>query len=578
MGNKSPANSPKLQVRTTQTEWFHSELVSHYIQEYIQYLQTLGFMLIEPKSAVPRRRPTGGNDKSHEDVYQKKRHRTGSPRVSYLQKSLPAGLLIFEIGVLEPFFYTKLLAMEEARIQMKISQTVASKNYKVNFIDECDRNKTLIHLHSFTYDYHLRTIHNYIAQKNPANIRKGFHLTSFLDDFMKYYNKSPNYARNLIHAGVVHVPSNTVTPAQMFNYLLSHEKQYRMNVIRMEPVYLDSDMEFDNEYVLTQLSSHNITYNTDNGLPEHRRKDDFDVTLLLSHDICPQDKKLLTLKYFVIMTSKRELYPMKGQWNTLGKFRTVTTQQGVKDFSNASSAPRATPEVISQGRRPSGEESSRESREATPEGVAREETTLKSHILGKLGGIRQESVNYIGYYSEHEETMKNVIMAQASNAEERVGETVSLAMIDCRRDQLWQKLLLCRGPKDPAAQLSYHEFTELITLVHHETLDKVDPQLLPLLTKSTAWFTALSHTMVTKYGDLCRQFVSSDGKVHHTVVLNESYMDTFALVSVDNSTKEGTLNIVYKENKANNNFMPFVYTLIEGFVESCCFHLYSQLL
>ena len=58
--------------------------------------------------------------------------------------------------------------------------------------------------------------------------------------------------------------------------------------------------------------------------------------------------------------------------------------------------------------------------------------------------------------------------------------------------------------------------------------------------------------MVTKYGDLCRQFVSSDGKVHHTVVLNESYMDTFALVSVDNSTKEGTLNIVYKENKANN--------------------------
>ena len=34
------------------------------------------------------------------------------------------------------------------------------------------------------------------------------------------------------------------------------------------------------------------------------------------------------------------------------------------------------------------------------------------NILGKLGGIRQESVNYIGYYSEHEETMKNVIMAQ----------------------------------------------------------------------------------------------------------------------------------------------------------------------
>ena len=52
----------------------------------------------------------------------------------------------------------------------------------------------LIHLHSFTYDYHLRTIHNHIALK-PSNLRKGFHIVSFLDDFMKYYSKGPNFAR-----------------------------------------------------------------------------------------------------------------------------------------------------------------------------------------------------------------------------------------------------------------------------------------------------------------------------------------------------------------------------------------------
>ena len=48
------------------------------------------------------------------------------------------------------------------------------------------------------------------------------------------------------------------------------------------------------------------------------------------------------------------------------------------------------------------------------------------------------------------------------------------AMVDCRRDQLWQKLLLfeSRG-SGPAPNLSHLEFLELISLVHHETLDKV---------------------------------------------------------------------------------------------------------
>ena len=47
------------------------------------------------------------------------------------------------------------------------------------------------------------------------------------------------------------------------------------------------------------------------------------------------------------------------------------------------------------------------------------------------------------------------------------------AMVDCRRDQLWQKVFESRG-SGPAPNLSHVEFLELISLVHHETLDKVD--------------------------------------------------------------------------------------------------------
>lgn len=197
---------------------------------------------------------------------------------------------------------------------------------------------------------------------------------------------------------------------------------------------------------------------------------------------------------------------------------------------------------------------------------------MKSHILGKLSGIKRESVYYVGYYSEHEEKMKMVIQDQARIGEERVTSVVKGAMVDCRRDQLWQKLLQDRGAGGPS--LSHVEFLELISLVHHETLDKIDIRLKPLLQKPTSWYMGLSKALHTKYADFCRQFSSTDGKVQHTVVLNEENLATFALLSVDSS--EGSLAIVHRE-EAVTSFEP-VHSLVEGFVDCALFHMWSQLL
>jgi len=184
---------------------------------------------------------------------------------------------------------------------------------------------------------------------------------------------------------------------------------------------------------------------------------------------------------------------------------------------------------------------------------------------GKLSGIRSESVNYIGYYSAHEETMKSVIAEQARAGEERVAGVVRGAMVDCRRDQLWQKL------RQESSTLSHLEFLELIELVHHHTLDKLDPQLHPLLKKPVAWYHGLSRVLLVKYGPFCRQFSSQDGKVQHTVVLNECDMGTFGHVWVDST--EGSLAIVHKEEQ-----MVGVTRFLEGFVEAAAFHLWTGLL
>lgn len=71
----------------------------------------------------------------------------------------------------------------------------------LSFVDACDKVKINMHLHSFTYDFHLRCIHSYIAGNCQWSLKHGYHLTNFLDDFNKYYSKAPNYARNLIYSG-----------------------------------------------------------------------------------------------------------------------------------------------------------------------------------------------------------------------------------------------------------------------------------------------------------------------------------------------------------------------------------------
>ena len=198
--SKEEAGGSPKPLRVNQNERFHSELLSNFFQEYIQYLQTLGFMLIDLKQSVNKKsRSNLQQDSSSESGQVRRRHTTGKTskienKTMYLQKSLLGGILIFEIGIAEPFFYTKLHALEASRIQLRTNQQLTGKTFVSSFIDECDRIKVLIHLHSFTYDYHLRTIQAHLVGR-VTSLRSGFHIVSFLEDFMKYYSKGPNFAR-----------------------------------------------------------------------------------------------------------------------------------------------------------------------------------------------------------------------------------------------------------------------------------------------------------------------------------------------------------------------------------------------
>lgn len=295
---------------------WHQELCGLMLSEYKQYLQLLGFLPVQIDE---------DGKTNPEDPHQ----------ACYLKKPMLGGILVFQIDLAEPFFNVKLHIIECNRLQTK-SSTGSVHQFMMSFVDAVDKIKINMHLHSFTYDFHLRCIHSYIAGTGQWSLQQGYHLTQFLDDFIKYYSKAPNFARNLVYSDVVIVSSLTTPAHTLYSYLLSHEKTYGMQVFGMTS---DSQDTRDSEYVLVRLQSTPLVSYCD--AQDTKYTDDFTVALIVSkQDQPPQlEKTEIRLKFYLILTSKRELYPKREvENNKLGKFRTVysvvktTTGSQVENF------------------------------------------------------------------------------------------------------------------------------------------------------------------------------------------------------------------------------------------------------
>ena len=164
----------------------------------------------------------------------------------YLQKSRQGGFLLLEVGVSEaPFFHVSLHSLEEKRL--KVAANVFESDFEDEedaylepLVDECDRFKFTLHLHSFAYDFHLRVVHSYVAGSNYSHLQKGYNVCQFLSDFIKYYSKGPSFARNMVREGVVEFkprPDNDVTPNKLYDFLTRKNQDYNLQVMRMEPLF-----------------------------------------------------------------------------------------------------------------------------------------------------------------------------------------------------------------------------------------------------------------------------------------------------------------------------------------------------
>jgi hypothetical protein len=395
-----------------------------------------------------------------------------------------------------------------------------------------------------------------------------YNVTQFFDDFMKYYNKAPNFARNLIHADTITIKNLVTEGKQLYDYLLTNVDQYDFKVLDMDK----GDGEV--EYILVQVTSNPHVSYKDSQDREHT--DDFEITLVV-YNLClpysPTDN-ILHLKYYLILTSKREIYPKSEVEPKLGKFRTVSStaksllalEKLSGDLENSTSKPMdenfdmsSSDEHLmfaSESRSEKSDEPSNRYLSSTP------------HVE-----ISQESVNYLGYYSSHEQLMQQMILDKAHTTQKHIKDMVAKGMVHCRTHLLWNKLV---SPQD-SNPLTYDEFMELKGLAKLEHLCDVHPNLGPLLNQPLSWYQGLAKLLLVKYSDQNRTFVSFDGNIQHYVILDPRYFGAFMLLSVDLHTSRGDLYAVYREpHKQEDAELCLAYrkTLLDGFVNCICFYLW----
>uniref|UniRef100_A0A8C3F5R6 SZT2 subunit of KICSTOR complex n=1 Tax=Chrysemys picta bellii TaxID=8478 RepID=A0A8C3F5R6_CHRPI len=527
------------------------EMCNAFLQQYIQYLQSMGFILVQVRPPSPARsasriRALAFLGTEGRGSFSCKPKADGSPKSTsppvttyHLQRALPGGIVLMELGFQGCYFCVKQYALECSRIPM--GQSVNSQ-LSMLFTEECDKVRDLMHVHSFSYDFHLRIVHQYLLGSHMT-LRQGYHLTSFLEDFIAHHPDIPKFGRNHVFQGTLAMPTNMITAHQLYNYVADHANTYHMKPLRMARLAAGSDgrkgtpgME-QNEYALVSIWNSSGSYKDSEGMRHH---DDFDVSLLVCHSAAPfeeqseAERHVLRLRFYVIMTSQRELFPRL-----------------TADMRRFKKQPRL----------------------------------QRENIEFYAGGAQVKLGPGLFYTSP----LFPLLASEVAVAQKQLSSMVHLAKCHCRRDNLWKRLFLLEplaSDKLKLGKLSLGELEELLNAVHGKSIADIDPQLGCFLTMTVPWYQSLIKVLLSRFPQSCRHFHNVETGTQYLVVLNQKFTDCFVLVFLDSHSGKTSLTVVFREPfpvQPQNSESPLpqlvsTYHHLESVINTACFNLWTGLL
>ncbi|XP_067423935.1 KICSTOR complex protein SZT2 [Emydura macquarii macquarii] len=576
------------------------EMCNAFLQQYIQYLQSMGFILVQVRPPSPTRstsriRALAAQGTEGRGSFSYKPKAEGSPKSTsppvtayHLQRALPGGIVLMELAFQGCYFCVKQYALECSRIPMGQSvnsqgalpararskgcmgpSSISESALSMLFTEECDKVRDLMHVHSFSYDFHLRIVHQYLLGSHMA-LRQGFHLTSFLEGFIAHHPDVPKFGRNHVFQGTLAMPTNMITAHQLYNYIADHASTYHMKPLRMARPAVGSEGKKvtpgpeQNEYALVSIWNSSGSYKDSEGQRHH---DDFDVSLLVCHSAAPfeeqseTERHVLRLCFYVVMTSQRELFPRL-----------------TADMRRFKKQPRLQREATLEpvvGRAP-GE---------APEPDQGWQQPAEDSSEFYAGGTQVKLGPGLFYTSP----LFPLLASEVASAQKQLSSLVQLAKCHCRRDSLWKRLFLVEplaSDKLKLGKLSLVELEELLNAVHGKSIADIDPQLGCFLTMTVPWYQSLIKVLLSRFPQSCRHFHNVETGTQYLVVLNQKFTDCFVLVFLDSHSGKTSLTVVFREPfpvQPQNSESPLpqlvsTYHHLESVINTACFNLWTGLL
>lgn len=580
----STDSADMLPSRLKEEPWLQ-DISCTFLQQYVQYLQSMGFILVQvrpqsPARSIARTRAAMLNSMSSEgrmSFSYVKQKSEDSPKTSpsasthyHLQRALPGGIVLMELAFQGCYFCVKQYALECSRIPM--GQSVNSQ-LSMLFTEECDKVRDLMHVHSFSYDFHLRVSHQYLLGSHMT-LRQGYQLTDFLDDFISNHPDIPKFGRNHVFQGCFSISTGMITAHQLYNYITDHAITYGMKPLRMSKVAAPTDKKGSSdlhEYALVALWNSSGSYKDLEGLHHH---DDFDVSLVVCHNAVPFEEQsdgerhLLRLRFYVIMTSQRELFPRLTA--DMRRFKKLPQIHRDPELGERLTSDRA--EAVA----------SQDLWDQTPCEAATPTDGNEFYPLILTGGLNAQGLLYSSL-------LFPLLHNEVSVAHRQIQTSVEQAMGHCRRDNLWKRLfhgehLVTSLDKLKLTKLSLSELEELLEAVQSCSVGDIDPQLDFFLTMSPAWYQSLIKVLLNRFPQICRHF--DDNGIQYLAVLNQKVTDCFVLVFLNPQAGKTSLKVVFREplptQPPSSGSPPpqlvSMYHHLESVINTACYNLWSGLL
>ncbi|XP_078582766.1 KICSTOR complex protein SZT2-like isoform X1 [Branchiostoma floridae x Branchiostoma japonicum] len=510
------------------------DLSSSFLQQYIQYLQSLGFVLVQTRPPSPRRM---ARMQRHSKYNAPAKGSAEKTTTHHLQRTIPGGVLFMELSLHSQFFTVRQFALESHRLGLPVNSHLA-----VVFTDECDKYKDLKHLHSFSHDFHLRCAALYMSGRQLI-FPQCYDLSTFLAGVVNFFSRPPRFSQNHILSDTITEECPKLEASQLFSYTLEHADSYGFKSLAMSAQ--PSQVALGGQVGQTVQQQDFALISLTTGATPHPEvtttlpMNDFDVSLFVVRNADPRqsNSSVLTLQYYVILTSRRDMFPRLTVDEKIA-FRTLAGRGNHHVGHPEDDMPPWLQLLLS------------------------ESVTARQKISGTIDDAQLHC---------RRDQLWNRLQFEKTESEERKGRR-SESDEKARRESLGN------------AKLSFEEFQELMSLVVSRALTDMDPSLTTLLSMGTAWYQGLLRVLQSRFPAKSRHFTSPDTHHHYLAVLS-NHDDNFILLHMNTQARFAELSAVFRvENQqslaTNGDGSPAadLQRHLEAVVNAAAFHLWSSLL